>query len=61
MALDELVAPSEQAYIDLVVRLAQDADYHRSIATRMQQARDVLYEDAATVRALEDFLLSVSE
>ncbi len=61
MALDELVAPSEQAYIDLVVRLAQDADYHRSIATRMQQARDGLYEDAATVRALEDFLLSVSE
>lgn len=60
LGLEELVAPSEEAYIALVVRLAQDADYHRSIATRMQQARGVLYEDAATVRALEDFLLSAA-
>lgn len=60
LALDELVAPTEEAYIELAVRLAQDADYHRSIATRMQQARSVLYEDAATVRALEDFLLGAA-
>jgi len=60
LALDELVAPTEEAYIDLVVRLAQDADYHRSITTRMREARDVLYEDAATVRALEEFLLSTA-
>ena len=60
LALDELVAPTEEAYIELAVRLAQDTDYHRSIATRMREARDVLYEDAATVRALEEFLLSAA-
>jgi predicted O-linked N-acetylglucosamine transferase (SPINDLY family) len=57
LGLAELVAPTEAGYVDLVVRLAQDPGYHASIAARMAEARGVLYEDAGTVRALEEFLL----
>jgi predicted O-linked N-acetylglucosamine transferase (SPINDLY family) len=56
LGLQELVAPTEQAYVDLVVKLVEDPGYRRAVAARMQSARALLYEDDAPVRALEDFL-----
>jgi predicted O-linked N-acetylglucosamine transferase (SPINDLY family) len=57
LGLPELVAPTEEAYVDLAVRLASDRAYRQSVRARMEKARSVLYEDAAPVRALEEFLL----
>lgn len=57
LGLPELVAPTEEAYVDLAVRLASDRAYWQSMRARMEKACSVLYEDAAPVRALEEFLL----
>ena len=59
MGLAELVAESEQGYIDLAVRLARDAGYRRHMRERIEANRHVLFNDAAPIRGLEDFLASV--
>jgi predicted O-linked N-acetylglucosamine transferase (SPINDLY family) len=56
MGLHDLVAPSEEAYIDLAVRLAGAPDERQAVASRIDSTREALYEDAGTVRALERFL-----
>ena len=56
IGLQELVAASEDDYVALAVKLATDAGYRKQIRTRIETARDVLYDDMAPVRALEDFL-----
>jgi predicted O-linked N-acetylglucosamine transferase (SPINDLY family) len=60
MQLEELVAPTDDAYVALAVRLAQDADYRQRMRERIRQSRAILFDDPAPVRALEDFLLNVS-
>ena len=57
MGLAELVAQSDDDYINLVVQLVQDSDYQQHIRERIEANRDSLYGDLASVRALEDFLL----
>ena len=56
--LDELVAKSEKEYIALAAKLAGDTAYREQIRARIVAARDVLYEDKAPIRALEEFLMS---
>ena len=56
MALAELVASNEEAYITLAVKLATDTSYRASIRERMRLARAQLYGDPVPLRALEDFL-----
>ncbi len=58
MKLDEVVAKSEKEYIALAAKLAGDTAYREQIRARMVAARDVLYEDKAPIRALEEFLMS---
>lgn len=60
MGLAELVAQSEQDYINLAVKLARDADYRRHIRGRIEANRHVLFNDAAPIRGLEDFLVKVT-
>jgi predicted O-linked N-acetylglucosamine transferase (SPINDLY family) len=57
LALSELVATTEEAYVELAVRLATDRAYRRSVQERMEIARPALYDDPAPIRALEEFLL----
>jgi len=59
MKLSDLVAKSENEYIDLAVKLAGDADYRNSVRMRMEQARAIVYNDIEPVRALESFLEKV--
>ena len=59
MGLDELVASAEADYVQIVVRLAQDAAYWGEVRERMIAARAQLYGDAEPVRALERFLEDV--
>ena len=60
MGLAELVAQSERDYINLVVKLARNADYRRHIRERIDANRHVLFNDAAPIRGLEDFLVNVT-
>lgn len=60
MGLSELVAESEEDYVALAVRLAQDAGYRRHIRERIETSRHLLFEDIASIRALEDFLTKVA-
>ncbi len=55
IGLDELVAPSDSAYVDLAVTLARDAPRRQQVRERLRGARERLYEDDAPVRALEAF------
>jgi predicted O-linked N-acetylglucosamine transferase (SPINDLY family) len=61
IGLDELVAPSDAAYVELAVALANDAGRRRLVRERLLGARGRLFEDDAPVRALEAFLERVVE
>jgi len=61
MGLAELVAASEEAYLDLAERMVRDAAYRERIVARMAEARPALYRDRAPIRALEEFLLGAAE
>lgn len=52
---DELLAHSEDDYVEKAARLGADRDYRRSVAEQISGACQVLYEDAAEVRDLEAF------
>jgi protein O-GlcNAc transferase len=56
LGLAELVAPTEAAYVELAVRVVQDADYSEALAARMERERHHLYENPDSVRALEALL-----
>jgi predicted O-linked N-acetylglucosamine transferase (SPINDLY family) len=58
MDLPELVAASEEGYVDLAERIARDRAYRERIAARTESARQSLYRDLAPIRALEEFLLA---
>jgi predicted O-linked N-acetylglucosamine transferase (SPINDLY family) len=60
MGMSELVAPTEDAYVALAVRLARDAEYRQGVRERMRQSRSVLFDDPVPVRALEEFLTGAS-
>jgi len=59
MGVTELIVDTDEAYVDLAVRLARDAEYRHDIRLRIASARSILFDDITPVRALEDFLLRV--
>ena len=56
LGMHELVAHGDAAYVENVVKLAQDAAWWGAVRERMLAARGRLYGDAEPVRALERFL-----
>lgn len=61
MGLSELIAATEDDYVALAVRLARDTAYRDFVRTRIDTCREVLFEDLAPIRALENFLINVIE
>jgi predicted O-linked N-acetylglucosamine transferase (SPINDLY family) len=61
MGLQELVAPSEEEYISLAVKLIRDGEYRERIRKRIEAERHILFEDIAPIRALESFLIEVAK
>lgn len=55
IGVEDLVATDAESYVRLAVRLAQDAGWRAELSRRILARADVLFEDAAAVRALEDF------
>jgi predicted O-linked N-acetylglucosamine transferase (SPINDLY family) len=61
LGLQELIAATEQAYVDLAVRLVEDAGYRKALAARLEASCSALYEDPAPVQALEEFLVRAAD
>lgn len=60
MNLPELVAPTDEAYIELAVRLATDVPFRQAMKERIRRSRELLFDDPAPVKALEDMLITVA-
>ena len=58
--MEELIAGTNEAYVALAVRLAQDARYWLKIRDRIEISRPVLFDDIAPIRGLEEFLITVT-
>lgn len=58
MLMPELIAKTDQDYIQLAVQLVQDKSYHDQISKKMIERREILYDDPAPIKALESFLIS---
>ncbi|MDH4094312.1 MAG: tetratricopeptide repeat protein [Betaproteobacteria bacterium] len=56
IGLEELVVANEAQYVELALRLAGDPGYRDAVRARIVSRRDLLFGDAAPIRALEDFL-----
>jgi predicted O-linked N-acetylglucosamine transferase (SPINDLY family) len=57
MGISELVAASDQLYVDLAERMVRDGACRERLAARIKGARESLYRDAAPIAALQEFLL----
>ena len=58
--MTELIAESDQDYVNLAVRLGRDSGFNAALRDRINKLRDVLYDDLAPVRALEEFCVKVT-
>jgi predicted O-linked N-acetylglucosamine transferase (SPINDLY family) len=56
MNILDCVAASADEYVSLAVRLGTDPEYRARVSARILAANGVLYENAAGVRELEEFL-----
>jgi len=60
MGLLELVASTEEDYISLAIKLAQDKTYRQFVSARIKELRPILFNDLEPIRALEEFLIGTS-
>jgi protein O-GlcNAc transferase len=60
MGMPELIADTDEGYINLAVKLARDAAYRREIRQRTEASRQILFDDIEPVRALEKFLTELT-
>ena len=59
MGIEETIAATKDDYVQMAVRLGQDAEYRQRIKKQVAENKYKLYRDLKPVRALEDFLLNV--
>jgi len=59
MGLDDLIARDAETYVELAVKLANDAEYRKLVSDRIAERSQVLYEDAQVVREFERFFETV--
>jgi len=59
LELPELIAASADDYVRIAVRAAADSAWRAELQTRIRERKAVLFEDAAAVAALADFLREV--
>ena len=56
MGMDACVARSPAHYVELALRLANDADWRQNLGSEIGRRSAVLFDDPSPIRALEDFL-----
>jgi protein O-GlcNAc transferase len=60
LGLDELVAASDEAYVEVVATLAADRQRRQALRQRIEAGRQRLYRDAAPLEALQRFIETVA-
>jgi len=60
IGMTELIAESDQAYVNLAVKLGGDRESSEQLRTIITQSHQVLYDDNSAVDALETFLAFVN-
>jgi protein O-GlcNAc transferase len=53
----ELITQSEQGYVDLAVRLAEDRLYRRLVRKKIESNRSILFQDDTSIHTLERFVI----
>lgn len=61
IGLSDWIAPDQQSYVDMAVRLAKDGSLRRKTSQRIAAEKHRLYGDETPVRALERFLIDAVE
>jgi predicted O-linked N-acetylglucosamine transferase (SPINDLY family) len=56
LGLDELVAPSDEAYVELAATLAADRERRQELRRRIEAGRERLYRDREPLDALQRFI-----
>lgn len=56
LGLDELVAPSDEAYVELAATLAADRERRQALRRRIEAGRERLYRDPTPLDALQRFI-----
>jgi protein O-GlcNAc transferase len=59
MGIEETIASSKEDYVQIAVRLGEDAQYRLQISQKVAEKQSKLYGDLKPVRALEEFLLKL--
>jgi protein O-GlcNAc transferase len=59
MGVEETIAATKDDYIQMAVRLGQDADYRQQLKQLISENKYKLYEDLKPVRALENFIFNI--
>jgi predicted O-linked N-acetylglucosamine transferase (SPINDLY family) len=57
LGMTELIAATEEDYVRLVVKVARDPSLRDDLRSRIVERREVLFEDMAPIRSLEELLL----
>lgn len=57
IGLSQLIANSDDEYVELAVKLIKDKKYHHEVVEKIAAMKNLLYEDLSVVRAFEDFLV----
>jgi protein O-GlcNAc transferase len=60
LGLDQLVATTPAEYVDIALRLVDDAAWHAQMKQAIVQRRATLFDDRAPVRALEEALFAAA-
>jgi predicted O-linked N-acetylglucosamine transferase (SPINDLY family) len=60
MGLEDLIATDAAVYVEQAVRLANDAEYRRTVSARILAANAVLFEDDAVVCEFQRFFEQVA-
>ena len=58
LGVPEMIAPSNEQYVNLAVRLVENRSQRDDVRARIAASRHVLFNDATPVRALEEFLMN---
>ena len=61
MGLNDLIATDEESYLELTLRLAQDADFKRRMQADIEANAHKLYERHEVVREMESFFIAAYE
>ncbi|MEM7725135.1 MAG: tetratricopeptide repeat protein [Cyanobacteria bacterium P01_A01_bin.45] len=59
IGLEETIAQTKAEFVNIAVRLAEDAQYRQSISQKIIQNKHKLYQDFEPIKALENFIFKI--